>query len=258
MNAAVWKLTKRAMIPVAVYLWLVAPAFAQTRTGGGQSSGFGSTAGGGFANRSINSTSSSSGVFGSGRSNSGANSTSLGSGLLDQAGLDSGNFGIDSVQGQGGFFANRQSGGGLNAGMQGGNTRMGGGGGGGNFGGLENLFGNLGNQFQGGNNGGNQRSRLTYRIKPVVAFSVPRQTAEASIPKFTKTVEQMSAKRTLGMSLAAGSKVTATAQGNKVTLSGTVASARDKALLERLVKLEPGVREVENRLTVQPPAADGQ
>lgn len=52
------------------------------------------------------------------------------------------------------------------------------------------------------------------------------------------------------LALPSKDKISATVSGNTVTLSGEVASARERGLVERMLRLEPGVRIVDNQLTV--------
>ena len=56
--------------------------------------------------------------------------------------------------------------------------------------------------------------------------------------------------QTLGTS--ARSPISATVQGDTVTLQGTVATAADRQLAERLAAMEPGVRRIDNRINVEP------
>lgn len=44
--------------------------------------------------------------------------------------------------------------------------------------------------------------------------------------------------------------ISATVQGDTVTLQGTVATAADRVLAERMAAMEPGVRRIDNRITV--------
>jgi hypothetical protein len=60
--------------------------------------------------------------------------------------------------------------------------------------------------------------------------------------------------RTLGARVR--SPISAAVQGDAVTLQGSVATAADRQLAERMAAMEPGVRQINNRITVQvaPPA----
>ena len=58
----------------------------------------------------------------------------------------------------------------------------------------------------------------------------------------------------ISQTLAAGalSPIVATIQGDTVTLQGSVATAADRQLAERMAAMEPGVRRIDNRISVEP------
>ena len=116
----------------------------------------------------------------------------------------------------------------------------GGGGFGGGLGGLGGLLGGLGGAF-GGQGASTQKPVIRVRLRS--AINIPPRPAE---------VVQRSANRTLAFAPRnSGVRgVSVTMNGSTAVLSGTVATERDRRMSELLMKLEPGVRAVDNRVTV--------
>jgi hypothetical protein len=134
--------------------------------------------------------------------------------------------------------ANRTTGG------QGGNNGAGGLGGPGNLGGLGNL-GGFGRGF-GNNNAASsnqKKNKIRPTVKPDIEFEARTSESIAAGLKTRFTKIPLPA-RVRG--------ATASLEGNTVVLTGEVSSESDKRLVERLVKLEPGVNLVQNDLTIRP------
>jgi hypothetical protein len=105
---------------------------------------------------------------------------------------------------------------------------------------------NTGNRNTQGQNQGqnNQQQQRSVRPQLVVAFSAPRPTADVLSSRisnrFTKVAKQKGYE-----------DVTVVVDGHTVTLRGEVDSAAAKRMASMLVKLEPGVRTVQNEITVR-------
>ncbi len=105
---------------------------------------------------------------------------------------------------------------------------------------------NTGNRNAQGQNQGqnNQQTQRTVRPQLVVAFSAPRPSADTLnariMSRLTKVRKQKGYE-----------DVTVEVDGRTVTLRGEVDSADAKRLASMLVKLEPGVRTVQNEITVR-------
>lgn len=130
---------------------------------------------------------------------------------------------------------------GLAAETTGGATAGGGGGGGGGFGGgLGGLFGALGNAF-GGQGSSTQKPIIRVRLRS--AIDIPSRPAEQI---------QMSARRTLDAApLRSGMRgINVVMDGRTAVLSGVVGSEKDRRMSELLIRLEPGVSRVDNRVVV--------
>lgn len=125
----------------------------------------------------------------------------------------------------------------------GGGGGMGGmGGGGGNF--LQSLFG--GGGFSGAGMGTQgQSARRTLRAPLRVAFDVTRPTSTTVSTQFQNRLTTLPAFR----EIAPGVQISV--ENRVATLEGSVKTQRDKELVERLAKLEPGISDVKNNLTVQ-------
>ncbi len=110
------------------------------------------------------------------------------------------------------------------------------------MGGLGGLLSGLGAAFGGG---GNAAQKPVIRVRLRSAISVPPRPA-AEI--------QRSASRVLASTPAHGgvAGVVVTMDGRKATLSGSVASEKDRRMSELLIRLEPGVSQVDNQVVVQP------
>ncbi len=98
--------------------------------------------------------------------------------------------------------------------------------------------------------GRNQQDPI--RIALRVGFEVPQRAIEAGTGASAVTV---SATRsfTSAASRIAGAAVEISIQGRTAVLRGTVPSAGDRLVAERLALLEPGIERVENQLTVAAP-----
>ena len=122
----------------------------------------------------------------------------------------------------------------------GGGATAGRGGGGGGFGGLGGLFGALGSAF-GGQGTASQKPAIRVRLRSAVEV-LPRQPEEI----------QLSARRALDVTPATRGirGVNVTMNGRTAILSGTVTSEKDRRMSELLMRLEPGVSAIENRVVV--------
>ncbi len=136
-------------------------------------------------------------------------------------------------------------------GMNFGTGGMGGMGGFGQFGGMRgmNSFGQMG---YGQNMFGNQQNRNQAQM--LMTRHVDTETTAAvstnfSNPGINSGLNQL-LKRTV-LSRSPSSSIEASYQGNIVVLKGTVATARDRELAAKLVRLEPGVDRVQNDLIVR-------
>ncbi|QDV43622.1 BON domain protein [Stieleria neptunia] len=121
-----------------------------------------------------------------------------------------------------------------------GRTTGGAGGGGFGGGGLGGLFGALGGAF-GGHGTSSQKPIIRVRLRS--AIEVP--------PRAASEVQQ-SARRALN-SLPPNRRirgVNVTMNGPTAILSGTVASEKDRRMSELLMRLEPGVKQVDNQVVV--------
>ncbi|WP_182864880.1 BON domain-containing protein [Rhodopirellula sp. JC639] len=115
-----------------------------------------------------------------------------------------------------------------------------GGGGGGFGGGLGGLFGALGGAF-GGQGASSEKPIIRVRLRSAIDIP-PRPAAQV----------QQSARRTLDR-LPYSSRipgVNVTMDGQTAILSGTVANEKDRRMSELLMRLEPGVRQVDNQVVV--------
>ncbi|MDV6032280.1 MAG: BON domain-containing protein [Phycisphaera sp. RhM] len=126
------------------------------------------------------------------------------------------------------------------AGGTAGRTAGGAGGGGFGGGGLGGLFGALGGAF-GGQGTSTQKPIIRVRLRSAIEVP-PRPTTEI----------QQSARRTLNR-LPPSSRirgVNVTMDGRTAVLTGSVASEKDRRMSELLMRLEPGVNQVDNRVVV--------
>lgn len=121
----------------------------------------------------------------------------------------------------------------------------------------QNRGANRGNnqqQQQFANQGSNQRgngSQRTIRPQLRVAFDSPRPKSEMTVKKLNTRFDGLSKKEGL-------SGVSVAVNDGKVTLRGQVNSEESRKLAGMLVALEPGVRSVQNDLTVAEPPAPGE
>ena len=110
------------------------------------------------------------------------------------------------------------------------------------MGGLGGL-GGFGRGFGGNNAGANQKkNKIRPTVKPDIEYGARTSESIAAGLKTRFTKIPLPA-RVRG--------ATASLEGNKVILTGEVSSESDKRLVERLVKLEPGVDLVQNDLTIR-------
>lgn len=240
------KLVRFATLMLAVVLWPLA-SFGQGR-GGGSSSGSGGFGGG-----------STFGASGSG-GNSGFGGSSFGSGGMGGSGFGGGGFGSGGMGG-GGF-------GGQGGGMGAPGAQMGM-----NFGDNQSFIGSDSAQIrqslqQMGRNSdrmtqsidratsrrrdrdndsqGNQAPPVRVRLK--VAFEHPPIGSAAVPAAITQRLTKIVAAKELAMP-------DLDFRDGVVTLSGVVPTASDRLLIEKLVSLEPGVKQVVNQMTVPPATA---
>jgi hypothetical protein len=121
----------------------------------------------------------------------------------------------------------------------GGNNGAGGPGGLGGLGGL----GGFGRGFGNNNAGANQKkNKIRPTVKPDIEYDARTSESIAAGLK-TRFTKIPLPDRVRG--------ATASLEGNKVVLTGEVSSESDRRLVERLVKLEPGVNLVQNDLTIR-------
>ena len=152
---------------------------------------------------------------------------------------------FDAVQREGTVGGTASSGAGPSASGAGGAGGGGFGGGGalgglGGLGGLGNLFGGLG-----GGVGQTQSTRIPLRTRLRSAVSVapmPAQQIQANANRLFQTLPDSPTLRGVRVNM----------REQTAVLSGVVKSERDRRMSELLMRLEPGVRSVENRLNVSP------
>ncbi len=118
-------------------------------------------------------------------------------------------------------------------------------------GGLSGLSrANSGRQNRGNQNRGAASGAQSTPIRPVMvmSFDSPPKTGQNLV-----TAIQSDLSSAVSQGRLPGIAIEADDQGT-VTLNGHVPTESDRRKAERLVRLEPGVRNVVNRITVQPPA----
>lgn len=120
------------------------------------------------------------------------------------------------------------------------------------------FFSALGNAFRGtavggytlpdANQGGagSMTQPMPYRLGRAVAFPVPQPPAGAVAQSLTTAFAQV-------RSLAGFPEIAVTVEGRTATLRGSVTSPEQRALVERLARLEPGIDSVRNELAVTTP-----
>ncbi|MEL6107033.1 MAG: BON domain-containing protein [Planctomycetota bacterium] len=119
----------------------------------------------------------------------------------------------------------------------------GGGGGIGGFGGLGGLFGGLGGAFGGNQGAGSQRPIIRVRLRSAVNVA---PMADSSV--------QLNANRRL-VSLPTTQRlpnVRVAVNDGTALMTGTVKTERERRMSQLLMRLEPGVKRVENRIVVTP------
>ena len=113
------------------------------------------------------------------------------------------------------------------------------------------LTGGIANTGRGRNGGSNanvnsgQDEPVRYRITRTVAFEYPRPTNQQLANIVTQRLASLKSLERLG-------PIEVTVTDRVATLRGVVATAHARALAEQLVRLEPGVSQVTNELTVAP------
>jgi len=106
-------------------------------------------------------------------------------------------------------------------------------------------FGNLGQGFGGGNQPSNKTPKRSIRPRQRIAFTYNARQTTAIRTSIDVNLGRIRARRPE----LAGVQFTL-ADGGNVTLTGKVADSNMSKLAAMLVRLEPGVRKVENKLTV--------
>ena len=119
--------------------------------------------------------------------------------------------------------------------------------GGGGLGGLGGLFGGgggLNNLFNGGANQGSSQHVIRTRLRSAVSVA----------PLNPAAVQQKATVRLRSIPAVNNnfSRVNVNVQGRSAVMTGVVGSDRERRMSELLLRLEPGVRDVENRVTVSP------
>jgi hypothetical protein len=94
---------------------------------------------------------------------------------------------------------------------------------------------------------GSRRSTSEIRARLRAGFSVVR-------PAPAQRSSNLASRLTNSSWLQPRSPMEVTIEGGKAVLRGVVATEHDRVLAERVAKLEPGVRQVENLLTLAPPS----
>lgn len=191
----------------------------------------------------------SSGLGGMGMSSMGSmggmGTSSMG-GMGSTMGTQTGQF-IGGNTGQTFIGGNTMTGTGQNQGMMRGGTGMnsfgGMGGMGGQFGGMRgnNQFGQMGGGYGMQNNSNQIQLKVTRRLDIENATIIPSTDVSSGLNQLLK--------RTIGSR--SPSSIEASYQGRTVVLKGVVATARDRDLAAKLVRLEPGVNQVQNDLVVK-------
>lgn len=126
------------------------------------------------------------------------------------------------------------------SGPAGGGGAAGGGGGFGGLGGLGGLLGGLGGAF-GGQGAAAQKPVIRVRLRAAVGLPArPVADVQRSATRTLSAAPQRSGVR----------GVNVTMQGGTAILSGNVASDRERRMSELLIRLEPGVKQVDNRVVV--------
>lgn len=124
-------------------------------------------------------------------------------------------------------------------------TAGGGGGGGGGFGGggggLGGFFGGLSQAFGGGNNGGSTQPVIRVRLRSAIEVA----------PRSPVLVQQSATKTLTAAPPRSGVQgVAVSMNGRTAVLSGVVKTEKDRRMSELLMRLQPGVRAVDNRVVV--------
>jgi BON domain len=247
---------------IARYLFLmVAIAGGQSATaqtwGGGGTSAFGS----GMGSSGFGSSSFGNAGFGGSRFGSGG----MGSNSFGNSGMGGGRFGSGGFGGGGGGFGGGGFGGGGSA-MGGQGFGMSGYSGGQNFVGRDsadmastfNQMGQAGTQFFNQMNRNMARSNRDQqpaaienppqpvRVELQVAFNAPRPTPEVVANNLRRRLGKILAEHDVA-------RPAVTMDGGTAVLSGVAATESQRLVLEKLVSLEPGVRQVRNEMVVIAP-----
>jgi osmotically-inducible protein OsmY len=94
---------------------------------------------------------------------------------------------------------------------------------------------------------GNQQQQRTIRPQLIVAFTAPLPTSDVMSTRLQSRLQKI--KKTSPYE-----GVQVDVEGTKVILRGEVNSAQDARMASMIARLEPGVRKVDNQLTVREPA----
>ncbi|MEM6778351.1 MAG: BON domain-containing protein [Planctomycetota bacterium] len=181
---------------------------------------------------------------GTGQTNTGGAATAGGGQTADSIGLTPEDAFAGGVDRSGAVGQNTGGAVGSNANAGGGRaTGVGGGGFGGLGGGLGAAFGSL---FGGGNaNNNSSTPAIRTRLRSAIRMQAPASTRSASSARRTLASVPMTQDRTFrGLSV----QVT----GRRAVLSGEVRSDSDRRMSELLLRLEPGISSVDNRVLVVP------
>lgn len=97
--------------------------------------------------------------------------------------------------------------------------------------------------------GSPQRYAPTTSLGPAGTLGPSGIAGQAGLSRSTAATLGTRITQTLGARVR--TPISATVQGDTVTLQGTVATAADRVLAERMAAMEPGVRRIDNRLAVE-------
>lgn len=106
----------------------------------------------------------------------------------------------------------------------------------GGLGGLQGLFGGIGGQNQ------NSKPIIRTRLRAAIEVSRPQNSV----------VQQQVGDRFQRLARPEFRSVKVQVQGGKGVLTGVVSSPRQRRMSELLLRLEPGIREIDNQLVIQP------
>ena len=115
-------------------------------------------------------------------------------------------------------------------------------------GGMGGMFG------QNNNSNGQQQGNREIRTRLVIGFEIPEHLAESTMSvNQENSVAMARMRRVLDRAVPKNSgSVQVTLDGSTAVLQGLVQSDHQKKLVEMLLKMEPGIADVKNELTVDP------